>query len=92
MTEYEVVIYDDCTVWCINGESHREENDGPAVEYFDGSKEWFLNGVLHRENGPAVEYANGYKEWYINGLEHTEKEFNRIINPPNCPEYLKISQ
>ena len=38
---------------------HRE--DGPAVEYADGSKEWYLNGKLHREDGPACEYADGSK-------------------------------
>lgn len=42
-------------------------SDAPAVEYADGSKEWYQNGKLHREDGPAVEYANGGKEWYRNG-------------------------
>ena len=34
---------------------HRE--DGPAIEYADGAKAWYINGTLHREDGPAVEYA-----------------------------------
>jgi hypothetical protein len=29
--------------WCLNGQLHRE--DGPAVEYTDGDKSWWLNGV-----------------------------------------------
>jgi len=45
---------------------HRE--DGPAVEWFDGSKSWCLNGKLNRLDGPAIEYANGWKEWYINNV------------------------
>src|SRR6056300_236319 len=49
---------------------HRE--DGPAVEYADGDKAWYINGKLHREDGPAVEYATGYKAWYINGKLHRE--------------------
>ena len=49
---------------------HRE--DGPAIEYTNGYKEWFIDGKLHREDGPAVEYTNGYKEWYINGKRHRE--------------------
>jgi hypothetical protein len=28
--------------WIINGHFHRE--DGPAIEYANGNKEWFLNG------------------------------------------------
>jgi hypothetical protein len=42
-----------------NGKLHRE--DGPAVEYADGSKKWYLNGKLHREGGPAVEYCRRHK-------------------------------
>jgi len=35
-----------------------------------GTKRWYLNGKLHRENGPAIEYVNGTKEWYLNGKRH----------------------
>jgi len=49
---------------------HRE--DGPAVEWFDGSKSWCLNDKLNRLDGPAIEYANGNKEWWINGQRHRE--------------------
>lgn len=38
----------------------------------DGGKEWYLNGLLHREDGPAVEYATGTKFWYLNGQRHRE--------------------
>ena len=40
--------------------------------YLDGTKKWYLNGQLHREDGPAVELANGDKEWYKNGKWHRE--------------------
>jgi hypothetical protein len=36
------------------------------------SKEWYLNGKLHREDGPAIERANGDKWWYLNGKQHRE--------------------
>jgi len=49
---------------------HRE--DGPAVEWWDGGKEWYLNGKLHREDGPAIESSYGYKAWYLNGKRHRE--------------------
>ena len=38
----------------------------------DGTKEWHLNGRLHRIDGPAREWADGTKEWYINGKYHRE--------------------
>ena len=38
----------------------------------DGSKEWRVNGVLHRDDGPAVILANGTQEWRVNGKLHRE--------------------
>ena len=40
--------------------------------YSDGTKEWYLNGKLHREDGPAIERSNGTKQWYLNGKLHRE--------------------
>jgi len=50
------------------GQRHRE--DGPALEYPDGRKEWWLNGLLHRTDGPAVESSDGLKQWWLNGKIH----------------------
>jgi hypothetical protein len=38
----------------------------------NGSKYWYLNGKLHREDGPAKEWASGTKKWYLNGEMHRE--------------------
>jgi len=38
----------------------------------NGTKYWYLNDQLHREDGPAIEYANGDKSWYLNGKCHRE--------------------
>ena len=38
----------------------------------DGTKEWYLNDKLHREDGPAMEFADGSKCWYLNGKLHRE--------------------
>ena len=42
-----------------------------------GTKRYYLNGNLHREDGPAaewakpaIEYANAYKEWWLNGKHY----------------------
>ena len=47
---------------------HRE--NGPAVVFINGYKEWYQNGQLHRTDGPAIEWARGRKDWFINGLRH----------------------
>lgn len=60
------------------GQLHRE--NGPAVEWVIGtkewwtigSKEWWVNGQLHREGAPAIVYGNGDKEWWVNGQRHRE--------------------
>jgi hypothetical protein len=56
--------------WTVNGKAHRD--DGPALEYPDGTKVWFQFGMRHRADGPAVEYANGDKIWMINDKQHRE--------------------
>ena len=54
---------------------HRE--DGPAIEWADGSKSWYLNGKRHCEDGPAIEWVDGSKWWYLNGQYFTEAEYAR---------------
>lgn len=46
--------------------------DGPACEYLDGTKCWFLNGKYHRQDGPAIEYSNGTNIWLLDGIRHRE--------------------
>ena len=58
-------------VWRLpNSMRHRE--DGPALEFPDGSKAWYLYGELHRIDGPAVELSDGTKEWFKNDKRHRE--------------------
>jgi len=54
------------------GRLHRE--DGPAIEWADGTKYWCLNGKYHREDGPAGEFANGTKVWFLNDICVSEQE------------------
>ena len=82
MTEYKLKVYGDYTE-CRNqdGKRHRLENDGPAIEWSNGTKLWYINGVRHRENGPAIEYANGSKSWWINGQKYSEQSFIKNLKP-----------
>ncbi len=50
------------------GQFHR--TDGPAIEWTDGYKAWFMEGSLHREGGPAVIWPDGSECWYRNNLLH----------------------
>jgi len=85
MKTYQVTVCDNKRVeWRFEGLLHRE--DGPAVEFVNGSKYWYLNGELHRENGPAIEDANGNKEWRFNGELHRE-DGPAVIEPNGSKEW-----
>ena len=48
-----------------------KENNKPICKECDnGTKEWRLNGKLHRDGGPAIETSYGDKYWYLNGQPH----------------------
>lgn len=44
----------------------------PAVVYADGTREWWVDGLRHRDGGPAVVDADGSKEWWRNGRLHRD--------------------
>ena len=58
---------------------HRE--DGPAAEWYEGSKTWYKNGKRHRMDDPAFEHVNGSKSWCINDvLIFTIDKSGKIVN------------
>ena len=52
-----------------------------------GTKSWYIQGKLHREDGPAIEYANGTKGWFINGEEYSDvqKWAKAVLQSRNKP-------
>ena len=36
----------------------------------DGTKEWWRDGKLHREDGPAIIWGDSSEEWRFNGELH----------------------
>ena len=52
--------------WYIDGNLHRE--DGPAVEYTNGVKSWYLDGIGLTEEGfnKRVSSCNDDRFWYKN--------------------------
>jgi hypothetical protein len=61
----------------LNDKLHR--TDGPAREWADGSKHWYLNGKQHRVDGPAYEGVNGSKLWWLNGKQYSETEWEKLV-------------
>lgn len=67
-----------------DGELH-SFNGEPAVEYTNGTKHWYKNGTLYRENGPAVEYASGHKEYWTDGENVSEECFKEYLKETEEP-------
>ena len=66
-----VGIWQNVKIHWLDGQYHRNLKErGPAIEYLDGFKSWYVEGKWHREDGPAIEWANGDKEWYFHNQRH----------------------
>jgi hypothetical protein len=65
-----VTKYRNAQIHWLNGKFHRDPKEGPAVEWANGSKEWYVKGQRHRLDGPAIEFASGNKYWYYEGKLH----------------------
>ena len=63
----------------LNKQGYLHREDGPAREFKDGTKEWFINGKRHREDGPACIYSNGYKLWYLYGNFYSEQDWETEV-------------
>ena len=59
------------------GQLHRL--NGPAIEWSDGRREWYQNGVLHRLDGSAYVGADGSCEWHIDGKELSRAEWQQAV-------------
>jgi hypothetical protein len=66
----QTVEFDDGIISFQNGEVHQE--NGPAIVWKNGQRDWFLNGKRHRIDGPAVIEQNGKTEWWVNDKRHRE--------------------
>jgi hypothetical protein len=69
MQTYKVTVDEDKTTRWYNDKEKLHRLDGPAIEYADGDKVWYVDGKLHRLDGPAIEDA-GYKSWWVDGKRH----------------------
>ena len=56
----------------LNSEGKTHRDDGPAFEYFDWDRYWYINNKLHREDGPAVGNSSGIIQWFKDGKLHRE--------------------
>ena len=65
-----VTKYIDITIHWLDRKLHRKH--GPAIEWSNGTKEWYVKRQRHRLDGPALEWADGDKYWYYKNQLHRE--------------------
>lgn len=76
--DLEVVKTNRTTTFHINYHPHRE--DGPAIIDIDGTRMWYIYGLLHREDGPAVIYSDGKCRYFLNGTQLSYQEYIKILS------------
>lgn len=81
--EYKVKEDENRTEWYLGEKLHKE--NGPAVEFTDGTKEWWIDGKRHREDGAAIEFDNGTKKWFLDGKNLSEEDFEAAIKAKHAP-------
>ena len=74
-SEYKVTVDDAATRWYSASTGRRHRENGPAVEWSIGTKEYYLDGKRHREDGYAVEWLESGEYW-INGEHQTKDQFD----------------
>jgi hypothetical protein len=72
MQTYTVTVDEFGTTFWFNSQGQLHRENGPAIEYADGSRVWCQNGKVHRVDGPAIEYGDGSVEYWISGKELTQ--------------------
>lgn len=59
--------------WYLDGELHvLHRDDGPAIEFANGTAHWYRHGKFHRVGGPAIERVNGQHEWWQRQRRHRD--------------------
>jgi hypothetical protein len=64
-------------MWYVDG-FRNSVNDQPAVIRGDGTKVWYKNDLIHRDNDPAVVYPDGREEWWTNGVKREERDLLKL--------------
>ena len=72
-----------------NANNKRHRDDGlPAVEWTNGTKEWFVNGVRQRVGGlPAIEMADGSLFWFVNGVKDRVGDLPAVVRANGDKEW-----
>lgn len=63
--------------------------DAPAVVWVHGEKQWWTDGMLHRDGAPAVVSPSGLQIWYRNGKYHRDGDAPAVIHLDGTQEWWR---
>jgi hypothetical protein len=86
--EYIVRVYENGNIKWFNKDNKLHRVGGPAIEYFNGTKAYYIDDILHRVDGPAIESPNGEKEYYQYGKLHNLKGPAYVNSNGTCQYYI----
>ena len=71
-------------LYTLDNQFIEETNEQPTnftgiIEWSNGTKQWLVNGKLHRLDGPAIEHYSGSKYWYIDNIK-CAKEQHKLLH------------
>ena len=69
---YKLIMEEKDKVLKLNDGDVMPVNYTGVIEYPGGTRHWYLNGELHREDGPAKITRNDIQIWYNYGRIHRE--------------------
>jgi hypothetical protein len=72
----------------IKGTDLLHKEDGPAVQWEHGMKEWWINGKRHRGDGPAIEFPNGDEMWALEGRYYSKEGWFNALSKENQMKIL----
>ena len=74
------IIIDDVGSFYFKNKKLHKDDDEPAVDYENGTLQWYKYGKLHRDDDmPAIIDNEGGKEWWYGGRRHREDDKPAVI-------------
>ncbi len=75
-------VVEQFSVYYYNEKNEFHREDGPALEFTNGNKYWYINGLKHRIDGPAAQNDSIGKVYYIMGKEYSYEDWLAIKDYP----------
>jgi hypothetical protein len=90
METYKVIVDENKTIRHFNDKGLLHRLDGPAIEYTNGYKAWYVDGKCHRLDGPAIVYPDGSETWCAKGINMTKKQIQALRRQEDGIKYKLV--